>query len=628
MDENSATTTAVTNTENVAADRQSRNKLAVGIGAAWHRLVTYMFEPEDGTCLAMMRIAFATLMIIDTMNERGFCRVDKRWMEPMKCYFPLFDIIKPLPGGWMCLVYAVMFSGLLGVFAGFYYRTSCIAYAVTYWYIFLADKSSWNNHSYLFGLLTLIFSVTDAHRNWSVNSWSEPQKPVPRWNYLLLRIQFFIMYFVAGLKKFEPDWLWGYSMMTLGHNYAFTPFRYVFSAEFVDHWIVHVGGFLIDLLSGFGLCFRSSRPFTIVVLLIFHGMNSAMFSIGMFPYVCAAMLPVFCEPAAVARALGATAVTGTGQSGRSSDAAAVRKSPTTAAKRNAVAACVCAYAVLQLFMPYSHFVTRGYNGFRDGLYGYSWDMMLYNVDLAKIQVKVVDHKRREKFFVDPESWTDNSKWVLHGDMMRQFARCVAANMPDRRDNMSVLMDVWGSLNGRFHQRLVDPNVDLLHAPWSPWSPVPWLMPAIRHLDRWRPWIVDAKNRTDDHRLLFFADFQGMTLTHDDLPTDKNVTAVRTATLAVIEGAVAVRNLGAGGGGDGSEVRVVSGEAMDVTGRYAVTTVSATPSCYVYAETAAAGDDGENDAAERSTGGGRPKCSTACFAFALDAAKYAFSPFFP
>jgi len=56
--------------------------------------------------------------------------------------------------------------------------------------------------------------------------------------------------------------------------------RYFFSAEFVDHWIVHVGGFLIDLLSGFGLCFRSTRPLTIVILLAFHGMNATMFTIG------------------------------------------------------------------------------------------------------------------------------------------------------------------------------------------------------------------------------------------------------------------------------------------------------------------------------------------------------------
>lgn len=51
--------------------------------------------------------------MIDTMDERGFCRADKRWMGSTKCYFPLFDFIKPLPGRWMCLAYAFMFSGKL-----------------------------------------------------------------------------------------------------------------------------------------------------------------------------------------------------------------------------------------------------------------------------------------------------------------------------------------------------------------------------------------------------------------------------------------------------------------------------------------------------------------------------------
>lgn len=36
------------------------------------------------------------------------------------------------------------------------------------------------------------------------------------------------------------------------------------------------------------------------------------------------------------------------------------------------------------------------------MYGYSWDMMVYNIDVAKIQVKVVDHARREQFFLDPQ----------------------------------------------------------------------------------------------------------------------------------------------------------------------------------------------------------------------------------
>lgn len=105
-------------------------------------------------------------------------------------------------------------------------------------------------------------------------------------------------------------------------------------------------------------------------------------------------------------------------------------------------------------------------------------------------------------------WTGNNKWALHGDMIQQFAKCVAAKMPDRSNNMSVRMDIWGSLNGRFHQRLVDPYVDVLHAPWSPWSEVNWLMPLIRHFDGWRPWIVNTKIRTDVD-MLFFADFPGV-----------------------------------------------------------------------------------------------------------------------
>lgn len=117
----------------------------------------------------------------------------------------------------------------------------------------------------------------------------------------------------------------------------------------------------------------------------------------------------------------------------------------------------------------------------------------------------------------PQNWTENNKWVLHGDMIRQFAECVAtANVArdGRADvdatNVSVYMDVWASLNGRFHQRMVDPAADILHDPWTPWTPVPWLLPLLSNFDRWRPMIADFKNEMDqkDGQLLFFADFPG------------------------------------------------------------------------------------------------------------------------
>ncbi|XP_050538854.1 vitamin K-dependent gamma-carboxylase [Daktulosphaira vitifoliae] len=564
----------------------------------WNQLVNYMFNYQDGTCLAALRMIFGFLMLIDTVDERGFCRVEKRWMESAKCYFPLVDFIQPLPGEWMCLVYATMFTGILGILIGFHYRTSCVIYAILYWYILLADKSAWNNHSYLFGLLILLFSVIDAHNTWSVDKMlgKIPEKTsnvVPQWNYMLLKIQFFILYFVAGLKKLEPDWLSGYSMMSLGYHTVFRPFRYFFPAKFVDHWIVHVSGFLIDLLSGFGLIFQSTRKITLIVLIAFHSMNSMMFSIGMFPYMCTAMLPVFCNTDWLSQKLSSL----------------VNYKPynkptpqlPSPLKQNLIVAGICIYTTLQMFLPYSHFITQGYNGWRNGLYGYSWDMMVYNIDVAKIQIKVVDHSHHEQFYLDPHAWTENSKWILHGDMIRQFAQCAAANMPDRT-NITIHMDIWASLNGRFHQRLIDPQIDILKAPWSPWSKVVWLMPIMRHLDKWRPLIVDAKNQAQLD-LMFLADFPGMKV-HNYFDNDTEI------ILSILEGVVTVDD------GEGP-VQLISGDAASVNGEHAITTMSTMPSCYIYIINNTISSANENQKItinDQKNIDLQSRCSTVCYSF--------------
>lgn len=48
---------------------------------------------------------------------------------------------------------------------------------------------------------------------------------VPLWNYALLRAQVFIVYFIAGLKKLDADWVGGFSMGTLARHWLFAPFR-------------------------------------------------------------------------------------------------------------------------------------------------------------------------------------------------------------------------------------------------------------------------------------------------------------------------------------------------------------------------------------------------------------------
>ena len=48
------------------------------------------------------------------------------------------------------------------------------------------------------------------------------------WNLKMCDIfQFFLVYFIAGLKKLDLDWVAGYSMQKLSHHWVFKPFTLV-----------------------------------------------------------------------------------------------------------------------------------------------------------------------------------------------------------------------------------------------------------------------------------------------------------------------------------------------------------------------------------------------------------------
>lgn len=60
-------------------------------------------------------------------------------------------------------------------------------------------------------------------------------------------------------------------------------------------------------------------------------------------------------------------------------------------------------------------------------------------------------------------------------------------------------------------RLVDPRVDLVRAPWSPWTPTPWLLPLLVDLSPWRQRLQELEAQLDGHTdAVFIADFPGAT----------------------------------------------------------------------------------------------------------------------
>ncbi|KAL3181712.1 hypothetical protein MRX96_036095 [Rhipicephalus microplus] len=280
----------------------------------------------------------------------------------------------------------------------------------------------------------------------SVDSWRKSgirNTDIPRWNYALLRCQIFLVYFIAGLKKTDRDWIGGYSMEGLGQHWVFDLFKLVITEEQVDAYVVHWGGFLLDLTVGFFMVASAVRPFGVLFCVLFNAMNSRMFAIGMFPYVMIVLTTIFFgyswpkKLAAILPQYMRNMVPDLSPSrpdflncwypGRrkvSIHSTGSRKVELRLRRWKMTAFLVCLHVLLQLFLPYSHGITKGYNTWTQGSYGYSWDMMVHNWRPVHVKLVLYDNATHRAHFVDPEKFTTSRRWYHQADMVVQFAHCI------------------------------------------------------------------------------------------------------------------------------------------------------------------------------------------------------------
>ncbi|CAG2106332.1 unnamed protein product, partial [Medioppia subpectinata] len=326
-----------------------------------------------------------------------------------------------------------------------------------YWYLFLLDKSRWNNHSYLFGLLVTLMSTTDSHyiclSTNSVLAVLSYKKSI---------------YFMAGLKKIDADWLNGYSMNNLS-----------------DHW---------------KKVWNKSRFFAYFFCLLFNSMNSRLFSIGMFPYVMIAIMPVFSAPDWPKQLIlmFKTKILKSVQKDSQRKVVTTHEKSKYFAKQKALTKkekitwiLIMGYLSTQLFLPHSHWITKGYN---------TWTN-------PNIPIRTLYY----------QTWTKSMRWSHHSDMVKQYALCAHKRLIKEFNitDPSIHIDSWISLNGRFAQRVYDPRVDLVRAEWSPFKRPDWVLPILSHLTDWRHRLKQYEHnlykQNDYNSVIFIADFPGLTL---------------------------------------------------------------------------------------------------------------------
>lgn len=383
-------------------------------------------------------------------------------------------------------------------------------------------------------------------------------------------------------------------MSNLSFHWVFAPFRLIMGSDLTDFLIVHWFAAIFDTSIAFLLIYKTTRPIATLFATAFHLMNSRLFEIGMFPWVCLVELPLFYEnnwPRTLFRKLkcstrsvekAASSVVGERMSCVNDENVTTKR---TARERFTVF-LVLIYCCLQLFLPFSHSITKGYNNWVNGIYGYSFDMMMQQWAPSLISIKIVDNGNEKAHLIEPLLFTDTYRWVQYPDMAYQYAQCINENLKaDYRENsrsvltsanLSIYFDVMCSLNGRFQQRIYNPKVDMVKSEWHPFHEPSFTLPLLRQYSHLRKEMTEISrhvyswnNYTD---LLFMADFPGLTMDNYIKPEMGNV------TLTILHGAVNFRHEN-----ESKACSLSKGQSVLVKSGFfhKVTTISNVPACYFY-----------------------------------------------
>ncbi|MCJ7758737.1 MAG: HTTM domain-containing protein [Gillisia sp.] len=432
----------------------------------------WLFTQIDNSALVVFRIIFGLLIALEAIGAIFTGWIHQSLIEPQKTFhFIGFDLLQPLPGNGMLYYYALM--GLFGILVmlGYKYRISIIAYTIMWAGVYLMQKSSYNNHYYLLMLLCIIMSFLPANRFAALDSRNNPSLrsiSMPRWVWLVIVLQMWIVYTYAAVAKFYPDWLNGSFPSVLMKSKQ----HYWLVGEFLQQQWVHYSiasfGLLFDLLIIPLLLWRKTRIFAFVAAVFFHLFNSFIFHIGIFPYLALAFTLFFFPSEKINKWFL-----------RNKKEYYNLNEIIIPSYRKPLLVLLSVWFIVQITLPLRHHFFEDDVLWTEEGHRLSWRMMLRSKS-GRSDFKVVEAGSRDTIYVDKSHYLSQKQSVSINskpDLIWQFAQRLKKEYAEEGRNVQVFVNAKVSVNGRPFQQFIDPKVDLAAEKWQHFKHHHWILPS-------------------------------------------------------------------------------------------------------------------------------------------------------
>lgn len=453
----------------------------------WERFQQRLCEPVDGSSLGLLRIVFGALVAYEVVDLWRLAP-GLYLAPPIRFGYEGFAFVAQSSAAMVHVAFWGAFLSAIAVMLGFCYRVSALALFVGFGYLFLLEEAIYLNHFYLIVLLSGLLVVLRADRWAAVDLlWRSRTNDgnVPFWNVLILRWQIVIVYFYGGLAKLNADWLRGEPLGEwLARRAEFPFFGQWLTERWVTLWVFSYGGLVFDLTIGFLLLSRRTRELALIPLMLFHVTNALVFNIGVFPWLMLGLTVIFFEPDTPRKFVDGVRAKWFARAGEEKERAAADPIPEW--RKRAATLFFIGWIAIQALVPLRHWLYPGNVNWTEEGHRFAWRMKLRDKQ-GWLSFAVTDPSTGRTAPVTPLpgfapealqlNRTQFHRLIMCPRLIVQYAHHLHRNahligMEDPEVRVLSLM----SLNGRPHQMLIDPGVDLakIEAPW--FEHAEWVVP--------------------------------------------------------------------------------------------------------------------------------------------------------
>lgn len=429
------------------------------------RIQEFLGTRVDNSPLIVFRMFFGFLCAAESFGAIMTGWVHETFIEPKFTFtFIGFEWLNALHGEGMYLYFAVMGVAGILIMLGLFYRGAMFTFFIMWSGVYLAQKSHYNNHYYLLMVMSFIMFLMPAHKDKSLDvrfGFIKKSETCPQaciWYFIL---QMMVVYVYASINKMHVDWILA---KPIGIWFKYKANYWLIGPLLQEQWFQYFiawGGVVYDGIIVFLFLYKPTRKIAFALSVIFNLSNSAIFQIGIFPYLMIA-LSLFFFPGKTIRSI------------------FYREQkqivPIQQSWKKGWAWAFVIYFAINVLLPLRHHLYPGNASFTEEGHRLSWRMML-RAKTGSLRMEVVDKSTGERIRIkNGDHLTRNQHGSVIGqpDMIWSYAQYLKEEYAKKGLDVAVYANSSVSLNGYPRKPLIDPEVDLASVPWEIWKHSDWV----------------------------------------------------------------------------------------------------------------------------------------------------------